>query len=135
MAKALKGCINDGCVAKQKKMHFKDSDDYCPKCGQPLYYVCKRCGMQLPDNTKKYCLRCENELKDKKDELGKTIVESVVVGTKKAVDFSVDKGKIAIDAVGDTASDLKDAADRIIDGVKEKTNKKKDDKTDSDTNE
>ena len=109
---------------QQKKMHFKENDLFCPKCGQPLYYVCKRCGMQLPDNTRRYCLRCENELKDKKDEPGKTIIEAVVIGAKKAGEFALDKGRAAAKVVEDAASDIKETADKLIEEAKEKKKQK-----------
>lgn len=63
----VKGCINETCVANQKKITYKEADDYCSKCGNKLYYVCKECYTQLPDDSEKYCVRCLAEKQDRKD--------------------------------------------------------------------
>lgn len=69
MAK-VKGCINDTCAAKHKKLLFKEDDEFCPKCGQPLSYVCKSCHTKLLDGKEKYCVRCIAKREDlKKDVL------------------------------------------------------------------
>lgn len=130
MARALKGCVNEECIAKQKKMYFKDSDIYCPKCGQPLCYVCKRCGMKLPDNTRKYCIRCENEMKDERDEWGKTIMNGVSKGMskagkalgeggKQAADFISKGSKKVVETAGDVAGEIKDKTSQFVEDAKE----------------
>lgn len=106
MAKALKGCINDECIAKQKRMYFKESDMYCPKCGKPLCYVCKRCGMKLPDNSRRYCIRCENEMKDERDEWGKTIMNGVGKGMLKAGKSISDGSKKSINIIEKTGKNI-----------------------------
>ena len=63
----VKGCINKSCVANQKKLTYKEVDEYCSKCGKKLYYVCKKCYMKLPDDSAKYCLRCLAEKQDSKN--------------------------------------------------------------------
>ena len=63
---AVKGCVNEDCVACRKKTHFKKTDDFCPKCGKPLFFVCADCHTQLPGD-KKYCIVCVAEQKDKRD--------------------------------------------------------------------
>lgn len=65
--KAFKGCVNENCESRRKKTHYKDSDRYCPKCGQELHYVCADCWTQLDDNKNRYCIICEGNRKDKKD--------------------------------------------------------------------
>lgn len=117
MGKALKGCVNEKCIAYKKKMHFKDSDAFCPKCGQPLYYVCKRCGMQLPDDTRKYCIRCENEIKDQRDEWGKTLINGVGQGVSKAGKAISDGSKQAVKLAEDTTKDLKDKTGKIAETI------------------
>lgn len=117
MGKALKGCVNEKCIAYKKKMHFKDSDAFCPKCGQPLYYVCKRCGMQLPDDTRKYCIRCENEIKDQRDEWGKTLINGVGQGVSKAGKAISDGSKQAVKLAEDTTKDLKDKTGKIAEAI------------------
>ena len=121
MAKALKGCVNEGCIAKQKKIYFKDSDVYCPKCGQPLFYVCKRCGMKLPDKTRKYCIRCENEMKDEHDEWGRTIMNGVSKGVSKAGKALGEGGKQAADFIGKSSKKVVEAAGDVADEIKDKT--------------
>ena len=90
---------------------------FCPKCGQPIYYVCKRCGMQLPDNTKKYCIRCENEIKDQRDEWGKTLINGVGQGVSKAGKAITDGGKQAVKLVENTTNDLKDTTEKIAEAM------------------
>lgn len=65
--RSVKGCINKKCVANQKKIIYKAADDYCSKCGNKLYDVCRKCYTQLPDNSEKYCVRCLAEKQDRKD--------------------------------------------------------------------
>ena len=62
----VKGCINDTCSAKHKEILFKEDDMFCPKCGQPLYYVCKSCHTKLPDGENKLCVRCLAKKEDRK---------------------------------------------------------------------
>lgn len=82
----VKGCINKECIASQEKTIYKDEYDYCIKCGNKLYYVCKKCYTKLPDDWEKYCVRCIAEKKDKKERVLKTtfgvagIVGSAVIG-------------------------------------------------------
>lgn len=121
MAKALKGCVNEECIAKQKKMYFKDSDTFCPKCGQPLCYVCKRCGMKLPDNTRKYCIRCENEMRDERDEWGKTIINGVSKGMSKAGKALGEGGKQAAGFIGKGSKKVVEAAGNVTVELKDKT--------------
>ena len=51
--KRVKGCLNSKCV-EYKKTYYKESDEYCVKCGTKLSYVCKhpKCFKQIPDNVK-----------------------------------------------------------------------------------
>ena len=72
--KRVKGCLNSSCT-EYRKTYYKESDEYCSKCGSKLCYVCKypKCFKQLPDNSKENI--CEfhiAEKKDKKDKLNKT---------------------------------------------------------------
>lgn len=100
-----KGCINENCVAYQKKTLFKDDDEFCPKCGQPLTYVCHKCHKYIPDDLSKLCPNCEAERKDKKDKMqnnGKKIVTlSVVVATTAigVINTATDLCRDAVNAV------------------------------------
>lgn len=68
----VKGCVNQNCSAKQKKIKFKEYDFYCAKCGQELTFVCPKCYTVLQKNGKKYCVRCSEGQKDKKEKAAKT---------------------------------------------------------------
>lgn len=118
MAKAKKGCLNDECIANEKKMRFKAENNYCPRCGQPLYYVCGRCGMKLAVGSSKYCIRCENEIRDRIDRPGKTFVRAMVSGLKSAGGFVVDAGQKVAKATGDFGSGLKESAGKFIEEAK-----------------
>lgn len=66
--KQAKGCGNTKCVANSKKISFKSDDKFCPKCGENLIIVCKKCRVPLPEGcTDAYCVRCEAEREDRKD--------------------------------------------------------------------
>lgn len=87
----VKGCIKKACVANQKKTTYREGDDYCSKCGNKLYYVCKKCYTQLPDDAEKYCVRCLAEKQDHKDHALKIASGAVmtvgIVAGKKVVKF------------------------------------------------
>lgn len=46
----VKGCVNKKCEANQNKITYKEGDKYHLKCEKKLYYVCKKCHTQLPDD-------------------------------------------------------------------------------------
>lgn len=106
MAKAIKGCINKDCKS-YKKTPYKDTDNFCSKCGSPLYYVCKDCWMELPDNTQKYCVRCDSIRKDKNDELVKTISEEILKGAKVAAAFVTEGSKVVSKKTKEIIKDVK----------------------------
>lgn len=88
----IKGCGNESCEAQKKKITYKESETFCSKCGNPLVYVCKNCHTQLPDNDKKYCVRCFAEHKDRKDKAKKIVGGALAVGG-----FILTYGKKAFD--------------------------------------
>ncbi|HHX61626.1 MAG TPA: hypothetical protein GX707_13100 [Epulopiscium sp.] len=63
----LKGCSSVKCIANKNKHTFKEANNYCSKCGNTLYYVCKKCHTQLPGDSDKYCVRCSAQKQDKKE--------------------------------------------------------------------
>ena len=70
--KRVKGCLNSNCK-EYKKTYYKESDEYCVKCGTKLSYVCKhpKCFKQIPDDVKEnYCPVHIAERKDKKEKVG-----------------------------------------------------------------
>jgi hypothetical protein len=65
----VKGCTNENCIAKKKKITYKESDDFCSKCGGKLSYVCPKCYTKLPEGiSDKLCARHLAEKEDKRDE-------------------------------------------------------------------
>ena len=77
---AKKGCINKSCVANKKKTIYKSSDTYCSKCGDKLYFACKKCFTKLPNDKSKLCVRCQAEKEDKKDAGGKKALKIGAAG-------------------------------------------------------
>lgn len=69
----IKGCVNEKCIVHKKKISYKESEDYCSKCGDKLSYVCKKCYTFLEDNSEKYCVRCLAERQDRKDKAKKVV--------------------------------------------------------------
>lgn len=107
--KAFKGCTNDECIA-YKKVHYKQSDYYCSKCGDSLSYVCADCWHPLEDNHTKYC----NDCKKKRDEKARERKQKVADGGKAFVDGAV---KVGVGAVA-IAGALKDVGNAVENGAK-----------------
>ncbi len=64
-----KGCPNESCERHQKKIMLKATEEYCPKCGTKLIYVCSKCFREIEDIDPKHriCGLCEAEGQEKKD--------------------------------------------------------------------
>jgi len=87
----VKGCVNEKCAAFKKKITYKESEEYCSKCGQTLSYVCKKCYTPLEEKGK-YCAIHQAEKDDKADHTKKVVLGvSGVVLSAGAVVFT--KGK------------------------------------------
>ena len=65
------GCVNRNCSAFKKKTANKDENTYCFECGNKLYYVCSTCYTQLPEDSKKFCIRCSAKRKDTRNSVAK----------------------------------------------------------------
>lgn len=65
----VKGCGNPECEKNRKKVKFNKAEEYCPRCGKKLCYVCPDCYTVLPDESSKYCVRCEAKHKDRRDRI------------------------------------------------------------------
>lgn len=63
----VKGCLNRNCSDFKSHRHYKKEDEYCTKCGERLYWVCKKCHCELPDSTQKLCIRCIEAKESKKE--------------------------------------------------------------------
>lgn len=84
--KKIKGCLQDDCIALKKKIVYRMDDNFCSKCGKPLYIVCKRCRETVIEEKAEsaLCMRCQAEVEDKKQKrkdnakkAGKTAMEVV----------------------------------------------------------
>lgn len=79
----IKGCPNESCVMHSNKKKYEADNDYCPKCGTKLIYVCSKCFTEIEDIDENHrkCKRCEAEAdvkKEKAKELGKNVAGKVV---------------------------------------------------------
>lgn len=120
MAKDLakKGCINETCIARKKKIAFKSDDLFCPKCGKPLEYVCSKCWKKLADGSQKYCIRCQSDIQDKKDKWAETFQHYVVDKVVDLGDAVADVGKQAGAFIQEGAGEVQKKAAEVIDGLK-----------------
>ncbi|MDD7390576.1 MAG: hypothetical protein PUG60_13175 [Lachnospiraceae bacterium] len=71
----VKGCTNSKCVAVKKKITYKETEDFCSKCGGPLTYVCKKCYTPI-GKKEKLCARHQAEKEDKADKVMKTAAQA-----------------------------------------------------------
>ncbi len=94
----IKGCINENCIARQKKTHYKKTDEFCSKCGNKLSYVCADCFKQLPDDSQKYCITCAARRKDKKDAT-KNGAKKIGGGVLAVGGIVLSAGKIVVDVM------------------------------------
>ena len=96
--KRVKGCLNSNCK-EYRKTYYKESDEYCVKCGTKLSYVCKhpKCFKQIPDNVKEtYCPVHIAERKDMKEKCGNAL-KKVGGGALAVGGLVLTVGKAAID--------------------------------------
>jgi len=73
----VKGCVNENCIAHKNKVLYKESEDYCSKCGTKLSYVCKtkKCYTFLEESDGKCCIKCQAKKDDQKDDAKKAAVK------------------------------------------------------------
>ena len=77
--KANKGCLNPNCPSNKNHKLYDYAYIRCPECGEILSYVCKKCYMKLPDGGHRFCVRC-NEIRKDKKEHNKEIAVKVLKG-------------------------------------------------------
>ena len=126
--KAFKGCVNPEWSCYKKK-HYKKSDQYCLKCGEPLHFVCAECWKVLEDDQSRYCSYCEAARKDRREDKKQAFqkkkhqVEQAVynmdVNAKNAVKKLKDANKI-VDNVPKNIGDIKQEAKNLANNVKDK---------------
>ena len=108
-----KGCPNEACERHQKKIMLKATEEYCPKCGSKLIYVCAKCFREIVDIDPKHkiCSLCEAEGLEKRDA---ALDKAKKVG-KGAAGLVV---PVVIKAGGKIVKDLQnDAVKKIVKGV------------------
>lgn len=69
--KRVKGCPNVNCEMHKNKKQQDNKNDYCPKCGTKLVYVCKKCFKEIEDNGPSHtiCSLCEAKEEEKKQKM------------------------------------------------------------------
>ena len=67
--KRVKGCSNPECVNHIKRIKMKAENEYCPKCGAELVFVCKKCFKEIQDIDEDHsiCTHCIEEAQEKKE--------------------------------------------------------------------
>lgn len=98
--KKVKGCLNNSC-SEYRKTYYKESDEYCVKCGYKLSYVCKykKCFKQIPEDSKEaYCPVHLAEMQDKKGKQGNT-AKKIGVGALSIGGLMLTIGKTIIDVI------------------------------------
>ena len=83
--KRVKGCPNESCECRLKKIKYKATVDHCPKCGSRLIYVCPKCFSEIEDidSSHRICKLCEaknQETKDKAVGFAKNAAKKVGAG-------------------------------------------------------
>lgn len=119
--KRHKGCPNEVCQMCVKKVKQSAEDEYCPKCGTRLVFVCAKCFKEIEDIDSKHkvCAYCEAQAMEKKQQVlvqakkvagkaGQVAVAPVVVGVGKKLnkDFqkvAIDKGVKVVKNVAEVA--------------------------------
>ena len=68
--KRVKGCPNPDCENHIKKIKLKATDEFCPKCGESLVLVCKKCFGEIQDLGPEHvkCRHCMEEAQAKKEQ-------------------------------------------------------------------
>lgn len=95
--KKIKGCLQEDCV--KKKIVYKMDENFCTRCGQGLYYVCRKCKATVIDEHGEsvLCIRCQAEIDDGKQKImdatkkvGSAVL-STAMGVGKAVKSTIKK--------------------------------------------
>lgn len=78
MMARVKGCVNDKCITHKNKVLYKETEEYCSKCGNKLSYVCKtkNCYTFLEEYDGKYCIKCQVRKDDRRDEIKKGVLQA-----------------------------------------------------------
>ena len=103
MDRRVKGCPNEKCICNIKRIKQKPDNEYCPKCGTKLIFVCEKCFTEIEDLGKKHriCKSCEAKADLKKKRVkekaisagGKAAGATTVICSGVATAVSKDGGK------------------------------------------
>lgn len=71
----VKGCPNEACPMHNEKKKQPAENEYCPKCGSRLIFVCEKCFAEIEDidYSHRKCKRCEAESLEKKEKAKDTV--------------------------------------------------------------
>ena len=74
-----KGCSNEKCVMHLDKKKLDADNEFCPKCGTRLIYVCAKCFTEIEDLgiSHRKCKRCEAEVEERKEKVKDTAKKAV----------------------------------------------------------
>lgn len=117
--KAIKGCTNPECKAF-KKIHYKQDDLFCPKCGEELSFVCAACGKAMERGDRKNCISCQAE-KEQNDvrnlEKAKQLVAGALAGV--GIVAAAAKGLAQnADVIAESTKKFVNAAEKIVKVIK-----------------
>lgn len=75
--KRKKGCPNKNCEMHANGKFQTVENDFCPKCGAELVFVCSKCFTEIEDKgaAHRICKGCEAKADQKKEEVKDAIVE------------------------------------------------------------
>ena len=122
-----KGCPNEECERHQNKVKLKATEEFCPKCGTPLIFVCAKCFREIEDIDPKHriCKLCEAKQEEKRAEIVKKVKRG---GEKAAVKAGEIAGNIAGGVGGKVVKNVQgqviDKGAKAINGVVDKVLKK-----------
>lgn len=71
----VKGCPNETCQMHRGKKKQSSENEFCPKCGSRLIFVCEKCFAEIEDidYSHRKCKRCEAEAVEKREKAKDTV--------------------------------------------------------------
>lgn len=70
-----KGCPNEKCAMHVDKKKLTSDNNFCPKCGAALIYVCSKCFTEIEDlgESHRICKLCAAEIEARKEKAKETV--------------------------------------------------------------
>ena len=119
-----KGCPDEKCKMHLDKKKLDADDEFCPKCGTKLIYVCVKCFSEIEDLGigHRKCRHCEAEAEAKKEkakDLGKKAIAKVgaagvTVGGAIVAGMQKEGVKQAVSAGGKIVKKAVEVAPKVI---------------------